>query len=65
MLKQILSNPTVLAVINGRLRHVATIAGTALATVGVIDTSNVTTFAGAFVVILSMVLSGLSKKLAA
>lgn len=65
MLKQILTNPTVLSIINGQLRHWATVAGTALATNGFIGGSDVQVFAGAAVTLASMVLSALSKKMAA
>lgn len=65
MLKQILSNPTFVAIVTGQLRHLATLGGTALATNGYIGGSEVEVFAGAAVTLASMLLSAVSKKLAA
>lgn len=65
MLKQIITNQTFLSILNGQLRHLATVAGTALAAQGYIGGSDVELFSGAAVTLASMVLSALSKKLAA
>jgi hypothetical protein len=65
MLKQIFTNPTFLSIINGQLRHLATVGGTALAANGWIGGDQVEVFAGAAVTLAAMVLSAVSKKLAA
>lgn len=65
MLKSILSNPTVQAIIAGQIRHAVTIGGTYLATSGLIQNSQVETFAGAATVLLALVWSAIQKKLAA
>jgi len=65
MIKQILTNPTFLSIVTGQLRHLATLGGTALATNGYIGGSQVEVFAGAAVTLVSMLLSAISKKLAA
>lgn len=63
MLKDILTSPALLPIINGQLRHLGTIAGTALATYGVIEAGDVPAFAGAALTIVSMLLSALAKRI--
>ena len=65
MLKQILTSPTFIAIATGQLRHFATLAGTALATNGIIGGDQVQAVAGAFVTIAAALLSALSKTRAA
>ena len=61
MLKKILTSPTFIAVVSGQLRHFATVAGTALATNGVIGGDQVQAVSGALVTIAAALLSALSK----
>lgn len=65
MLKSLLSSPVLLPVITGQIRHFVSIAGAALATSGYIGGSDVEVLTGAVMVIVSLLLSALSKKLAA
>lgn len=65
MLKQIFTSPLLQSIVAGQIRHVATAAGGALATTGLINGSDVETFGGAAAVLLGMVWSAIQKKLAA
>ena len=65
MLKQIITSPTFIAIVTGQLRHFATIAGTALATNGIIGGDQVQAVSGAFVTIAAALLSAVSKARAA
>jgi len=62
MLKQILSNPTFVSIVNGQLRHLGSAAGAALAAKGLIEGGQVETIAGIVVTIGSMILSALAKR---
>ena len=62
MLKRFLSNPAVVSIVSGQLRHIGTAAGAALATNGVIEGSDVSTVSGIIVTAGMMVLSYLAKK---
>lgn len=62
MLKQILSNPTFVSIINGQLRHAGTFLGGILVARGLIETGQVETVAGFVVAIGGMVLSALAKR---
>lgn len=65
MLKQIITSPLIASIVGGQIRHIATAAGGALATNGLISGSDVETFGGAAAVLLGMVWSAVQKKLAA
>ena len=62
MLKKILTNPSVLSVLNGQLRHLGTFVGGALVTYGVIETADVQAVVGVVVTVGGMVLSALAKR---
>lgn len=62
MLKQVLSNPTVVKILNGQLRHLGTFAGGILVARGLIETGQIETVVGIVVAIGGMVLSALAKK---
>lgn len=62
MLKQILTNPTIVSIINGQLRHIGGAAGAALAAKGLIEGGQVETIAGIVATIGAMLLSALAKK---
>lgn len=62
MLKSILTNPTAISILNGQLRHIGTVAGTALASRGLIEGGDVATIAGIVVAVGSMILSALAKR---
>lgn len=62
MLKQILSNPRVLKIVTGQLRHLGGAAGAALAAKGLIEGGQVETVAGIVATIGAMILSALAKK---
>lgn len=62
MLKQILSNPTLLKILTGQLRHLGGAAGAALAAKGLIEGGQVETVAGVVATIGAMILSALAKK---
>ena len=65
MLKSILTSQTLMPIIVGQIRHAVTAGGAALATSGYIAGSQVETLTGAVMVIVSLVLSAISKKMAA
>lgn len=62
MLKQVLSNPSFVSVINGQLRHLGGAAGAALAAKGLIEGGQVETIAGIIATIGAMILSYLAKR---
>lgn len=62
MLKRFLSNPAVVSILNGQLRHLGTAAGAALATDGFIEGSDVSAVSGIIVTAGMMVLSYLAKR---
>jgi hypothetical protein len=62
MLKQILTNPTIVSIISGQLRHIGGAAGAALAAKGLIEGGQVETVAGIIATIGAMILSALAKK---
>lgn len=62
MLKQILSNPTFVSIVNGQLRHLGGAAGAALAAKGLIEGAQVETIAGIVATVGAMVLSYLAKR---
>jgi hypothetical protein len=65
MFKSILSSANLQSVLLGQLRHFVTIGGTLLATSGYIGGSDVEALTGAVMVIASLIMSALSKRLAA
>lgn len=65
MLKSLLNSAALKPIIMGQLRHVVTVAGTSLATTGYIGSSDVESAVGAAMVIVSLILSAVSKKMAA
>lgn len=65
MLKSILSSPALQPIISGQLRHLGTIAAASLATHGWIEGSDTEKVVGIIVAIGIMILSAISKKLAA
>lgn len=62
MMSKILSNPTVISILNGQLRHWGTAGGVWLAHQGYIGGSQVETVAGIVVTLGSMFLSALAKR---
>jgi hypothetical protein len=65
MLKQIIANTTVTAVIMGWVRHGLTTAGGSLVTFGYLQSSDIDTGVGAAMTLIGLVLSAVNKKLAA
>lgn len=65
MLKSIFTSPVLQPILMGQLRHLVTAGGTALATSGWIEGSQVSTFVGAVIALTSLALSAISKKMAA
>lgn len=65
MFKSILGSPAFLSIVNGQLRHLGTLGAGALATHGWIDGSDTEKLVGVVVAVGTMVLSAISKKLAA
>lgn len=65
MLKSILSSPALQPIIMGQIRHYVGAAGASLATSGYIAGSDVQTAVGAVMALLAIVLSAVSKKIAA
>lgn len=62
MFKSLLNSPALQPVIMGQMRHLVTVGGTALATGGYIEGSDISAFAGAVMVLLSLVMSAIAKK---
>lgn len=62
MLRQALSNPTVISILKGQLRHLGTASGVWLAAQGYVGGGDVETIAGIVVAIGSMILSALAKR---
>lgn len=64
MLKSVLTSLDMQRVLLGQIRHLVTASGAALATNGIIGTSDVETYTGAVMVLASLILSAISKKIA-
>jgi hypothetical protein len=62
MFKSIITNPTVISIVNGQLRHLGTLAGGFLASRGLIEGSDVQTVVGVVAAIGAMALSALAKR---
>lgn len=65
MLKSIFSSPSLTPIIMGQLRHYVSAGGASLATYGYMAGSQVEVFTGAVMTLLGIVLSAISKKMAA
>ena len=65
MLKSIFLSPALTPIIMGQLRHYVGLAGASLATAGYMAGSDVQAFSGAVMALLALVLSAISKKMAA
>ena len=65
MLKSLLNAPALQPIISGQIRHLVTVGGTWLAANGYIGGSEIEALTGAVMVIVMMVWSAVSKKIAA
>lgn len=65
MLKSLLNSQTLMPIVMGQLRHLVAGAGASLATAGYLTGGQIETFTGAVMFLAGLVLSAVSKKLAA